>query len=282
MYFNPYPDIYSRSCKLFRDKPSRPSMHRVYSHFINTHGERRFKDELLARAEIEWWQAGRPYYNVWPAATDCLLSFNPDRVELASLADAQERIVAVQFPRGGSTVNHSALVAMLRPEETGTGMFCLLTCEVQNGDLVAVNALYATPGATIGDDVPQGLNSTPTSIQRMAYALLLMEKDPSLFEADILARDAEKYAVAGEMERREIEDTAAHVRGQRGWHLGRTWETIPHFRRPHPALVWTGQGRTIPKVVLRSGCVVKRHKLTEAPTGFHGSLGEAECDTASV
>ena len=33
------------------------------------------------------------------------------------------------------------------------------------------------------------------------------------------------------------------------WNIGRGIEVIPHMRRPHPALMHTGHGRTIPKIV---------------------------------
>ena len=45
---------------------------------------------------------------------------------------------------------------------------------------------------------------------------------------------------------------------------------IPHIRRPHPALVWTGQGRTIPHIVLRKGCLVHQDTVKRIPTGFQG------------
>jgi len=42
------------------------------------------------------------------------------------------------------------------------------------------------------------------------------------------------------------------------------------YRRLHPALVWTGHGRTVPRIVLRKGSVVHRDVLAQAPTGFAG------------
>jgi hypothetical protein len=50
----------------------------------------------------------------------------------------------------------------------------------------------------------------------------------------------------------------AHRRGKIGWNVGRHIEVAPHYRRPHMALVWTGQGRTVPKIVPRRGSVVHR------------------------
>ncbi len=38
-------------------------------------------------------------------------------------------------------------------------------------------------------------------------------------------------------------------------------EVAPHYRRPHMALVWTGAGRAVPKVVPRRGSVVHREKV---------------------
>ncbi len=40
------------------------------------------------------------------------------------------------------------------------------------------------------------------------------------------------------------------------------------YRRPHMALVWTGQGRAVPKVVPRRGSVVHREKVERVPSGF--------------
>jgi hypothetical protein len=50
----------------------------------------------------------------------------------------------------------------------------------------------------------------------------------------------------------------------------------PHYRKPHPALYWTGEGRKIPKIVFRRGAIVQGKKLKEVPTGF-----EAEQITVS-
>jgi hypothetical protein len=45
---------------------------------------------------------------------------------------------------------------------------------------------------------------------------------------------------------------------------------MPHYRRPHPALVWTGHGRAVPRIVMRKGTVVHREMLARVPTGFDG------------
>jgi hypothetical protein len=49
-----------------------------------------------------------------------------------------------------------------------------------------------------------------------------------------------------------------------------------YYRRPHPALVWTGHGRTVPRIIMRKGSVVHREVLAPVPTGFEGEQqGEA-------
>ncbi len=62
----------------------------------------------------------------------------------------------------------------------------------------------------------------------------------------------------------------AHRRGKVGWNVGKRMEVVLHYRRPHMALVWTGRGRAVPKVVPRRGSVVHRDKLEKVPRGFGG------------
>ena len=50
--------------------------------------------------------------------------------------------------------------------------------------------------------------------------------------------------------------------------MGRRIEVIPHYRRPHMALVWTGKGREMPKIMPRKGTVVHREVVERLPSGF--------------
>jgi hypothetical protein len=60
----------------------------------------------------------------------------------------------------------------------------------------------------------------------------------------------------------------AHRRGKVGWDVGRHIEVIPHYRRPHMTLVWTGTGRAVPKIVPRRGSVVHREVVEKVPSGW--------------
>jgi len=62
----------------------------------------------------------------------------------------------------------------------------------------------------------------------------------------------------------------AHRRGKVGWNVGQSIEVIPHYRRPHMALVWTGHGRVIPKIVPRKGSIVHREVVEKVPMGWEG------------
>jgi hypothetical protein len=81
-----------------------------------------------------------------------------------------------------------------------------------------------------------------------------------------LAGDRAKFEQTGD--RRYVDK--ARRRGKVGWDVGRRLEVIPHYRRPHMALAWTGRGRAVPRVVPRKGSVVHREVVEKAPSGFGG------------
>lgn len=107
------------------------------------------------------------------------------------------------------------------------------------------------------------------NVVRLCACIALLDNDPELVMPDILSADNHKWDKATEEERKAL-IAKARKRGKYGFNIGAGLEVIPHFRRPHPALVWTGQGRTTPKIVMRKGSVVHRSKLTSVPHGFEG------------
>ena len=54
---------------------------------------------------------------------------------------------------------------------------------------------------------------------------------------------------------------------------GRHIEVIPHYRRPHMTLVWTGTGRVVPRIVPRRGSVVHREVVEKVPSGWEETEG---------
>ncbi len=55
--------------------------------------------------------------------------------------------------------------------------------------------------------------------------------------------------------------------GVHGFELGKDLQVSPHFRRPHFAIRWTGQGRKVPRLVMVRGCYINKG-LTTVPTGY--------------
>jgi hypothetical protein len=105
------------------------------------------------------------------------------------------------------------------------------------------------------------------AVLRFCAAICLIGNDPDLVTPDILAKDREKFNRANDEQKKLIIDRAVR-RGKNGFLLGANLEMIPHYRRPHLALVWTGEGKKIPKIVMRKGSVVHREKIVEVPSGF--------------
>ena len=101
---------------------------------------------------------------------------------------------------------------------------------------------------------------------RLCCSLCLLENDPSIISPDVLADDRAKFDASGDP---KFVDKA-HRRGKVGWDVGRHIEVIPHYRRPHMTLVWTGSGRAVPKIVPRRGSVVHREAVEKLPSGFGG------------
>ena len=115
--------------------------------------------------------------------------------------------------------------------------------------------------AEMGVQVPDAL---VTDCVRRCCSLCLLENDPSVIEPDVLSKDRDKFESTGDQKYVD----KAHRRGKVGWNVGRHIEVIPHYRRPHMALVWTGRGRAVPKIVPRRGSVVHRSVVEKVPSGW--------------
>ena len=83
---------------------------------------------------------------------------------------------------------------------------------------------------------------------------------------DVLSDDRAKYEQSHDQ---KFVDKA-HRRGKVGWDVGWHVEVMPHYRRPHMTLVWTGRGRAMPRIVPRRGSVVHREVVEKVPMGWEG------------
>jgi len=109
-------------------------------------------------------------------------------------------------------------------------------------------------------------SSLRANVNRQRGSLSFLENDFSAISPGVLADDRAKFEQTGDQ--RYVDK--AQRRGKVGWDVGRHIEVIPHYRRPHMALVWTGHGRVVPKIVPRKGSIVHREAVEKLPSGFGG------------
>ena len=99
---------------------------------------------------------------------------------------------------------------------------------------------------------------------RLAIAITLLGNDSEFIQPEVLTADQIKFGTSRDMKLVE----KAKKRGKYGWTVGREIDCLPHIRRPHLAIRWTGKGGSVPKVVPVKGSVVKRKAMTDVPTGY--------------
>lgn len=105
---------------------------------------------------------------------------------------------------------------------------------------------------------------------KLCLTIRLIKDDPELIHPDVLSKDRARYEAADDILKAALISKAIR-RGKHGYRIGHLLEQkamMPHLRRPHPALVWTGEGRKIPRIVMRKGSVVHRDKVNQIPTGY--------------
>ena len=239
--------------------------------------------------ERDWEKARRPYYNMWPSIIPMLTRLNLDLD--SDLIQLPLPALCIRFPKDAAKNSlkfewkgeeYRVRCIMLGEINEGTGLSVL----VDIGEVMPMGVPIYTyrnfprkPGLTVEQSIA-GLGTVglfadigvqvPDSFVmdciRLCCSLCLLENDPSIISPDVLADDRAKYEVSGDQ--RFVEK--AHRRGKVGWDVGRHVEMIPHYRRPHMTLVWTGAGRAVPKIVPRRGSIVHREAVEKLPSGFGG------------
>ena len=156
---------------------------------------------------------------------------------------------------------------------------------------IAAKILVAQPNdlSTYMSDVSEGLDfvvqggTDPPDSQKiylnrlyflfkLSVLVSLVAAGNDLITPAILASEQEKYDIEpDEAAKRWMEERAAKIQG-RGFDFGRELQTrsemSPHWRNPHMALYWTGEGRTQPVPKLRAGSIVIPKHLSNVPSGF--------------
>ena len=236
--------------------------------------------------ERDWEKARRPYYNVWPAIVPMLTRLNLDLD--SSLIRLPLPVLCVRFPKEknplmfawqgkeeyircilmGYINNETGISLLIDIGETaplGVPIYSYRNFPCKAG-LTVEHSLVGLRGdkfSEIGIQIP---NELMMDCVRLCCTLCLIENNPEIISSDVLSDDRAKYEASGDQ---KFVDKA-HRRGKVGWDVGRHVEVMPHYRRPHMTLVWTGRGRAMPKIVPRRGSVVHREVVEKVPMGWEG------------
>ena len=237
--------------------------------------------------ERDWEKGKRPYYNVFPSIIPMLTRLNLDldsnliRLPLPALCvrlpkdrnpltfDWQGKQVSIRCMLLGDMNDGDGIsvlidIGELMPE-IGFPVYTYRNFRRQKGLTVenALGELKRDWSAELGIAVPDSLVD---DCVRLCCSLCLLENDPEVISPDVLADDRTRFDGTGDQKYVD----KARRRGKVGWDVGRQIEVIPHYRRPHMALVWTGRGRAVPKIVPHRGSVVHREAVGKVPSGFGG------------
>ena len=251
-----------------------------------------------ATSELAWFEADRPYYSVFPGICSMLCRL-PLEIDSGLIHPPMEALL-VRFPkdpaknplRFSQQGEYAVRSILLSETEVNNARGIALWIDIgeqvrapQGIDVPVYNFrnFRTVPGRTVEQDITE-LPVDPSAemgiqlpedfqrdLVRLVCTLCLLGDDPSVIEPDVLAKDRAKWEASKDPKF----VSKAHRRGKKGWLVGAHLEVIPHVRRPHPALVWTGKGRMVPRIVMRKGSIVHRHKVEQIPHGLE-SIEEGE------
>lgn len=225
--------------------------------------------------ELAWYRGLRPYYKAYPAISASLLRLKLDCK--LSVLDMPTMCVLVRFATGSEPESAGGkLTTVLVHHRKDCAERYLRVC-AQFDDADGGRSYYGTMSSDDDIEIESAISKNADSVIptrlgfKVAVSVLLLASDPTIIQPDVLRADKDKFekAVAdGNIDLQQRLVDKAKRRGVVGWSIGEHYETIPHIRRPHPALVWTEKGRTVPRIVMRKGSVVHRQKLEQVPTGY--------------
>jgi hypothetical protein len=225
----------------------------------------------LFDAEQRWYRNMRPYYKAWPGIITSLIGLNLN-MKSEEIPSPKFNEMAVRFcDNDNGTI--ASMFFEFEPVQGGRQLGVRFSV---NGEPRFIQGgITLADGRIIQDAIDCAFDNASgrgdveyfyqyTRAIKIALTIAILADDPSIIEPDVLSKDELAY----ERTKDQKYVDKARRRGKVGWHIGKTFESMPHYRRPHPALFHTGKGRAIPRIVFRSGCVVHREKMTKVPTGY--------------
>lgn len=301
MDFNQYNDMIYYAKKsgvayLFKDKSNVLDTLIEYSEYMqNPYTWRR------AHLEKMWIKNERPYYKVYPAIVPMLINLKLDvpchflkhtPVEPIELklptkdphglfswrdlkTGEEQRIRGVlmgfqEMPTHvGSDKLTEGLVICFDPGELDDDGAPIMSLKFfpLNGDVTISEANRLLPADESWNEGLRVPDEIVTNLVKLCTCICLIGSDPEIIRPEILKKDESRFQQASEAER-EAMFAMAKRRGKHGWLIGYDMEVSPHYRSAHLARVWTGEGRKVPRIVMRKGTIVHREKLTTLPSGY--------------
>lgn len=248
-----------------------------------------YRQSLL---ESAWIDSKRPYYNIYPAIHPMV-----DKLRLdipCSAITLPSTPLSLRLPVTNNPYTYNGrqvktvmfgcqkVAAEMSSDRTVDGV--VIAFDIGEMDAIG-NPVYSFKIFPLRDDLSieqasvvlphhksmmqgyQVQDATIKDMVKLCSVVCLIGKDPELVSPDILAKDRMEWMTATDDQKQKMVQKAKQ-KGKNGYNLGAGLDLIPHYRRPHLAIVWTGKGRTTPKVVMRKGAVVHREKLLNVPTGY--------------
>lgn len=236
------------------------------------------------RVERRWYGLMRPYYNVWPGIIGPLAKVNLDTVTCDQIHLPMSCIAFRLLPTCSRFCLENGLAlksflvsdtdGMVDQESREFTLWMDFGEKVDSQSVWTYRRFLMRPEWSIQRAMDEMGSAEPVAhtagvarlepavcnqIVSLVIGCLLLDTD--FVVPDVLNRDKTKPLTPERIER-------AHKNGKVGWDIGREIDVNPHWRRPHPALMWTGKGRTVAKITMRKGAIVKRSTIGQIPTGF--------------
>lgn len=234
---------------------------------------------VYCQNEVNWCNARRPYYDVWPSVIEPFLKLDLETVKCKHIILPLPQLL-IRFPHKHELVGkvRTILVATCMSAEGEPA----LNVSVDDGSaagrdqfpIPTIVGMSLKPEESIQERLEYGrthpycadvIDTTMVDAAfRFVTVLCLIKNDPDLIEPQVLAADQQRY----EQQSDPTLIAKAERKGKRGWSVGRHIEVAPGYRRPHFAIRWCGPGGVEPKLRPIKGCIVKRKLITDVPTGY--------------
>ncbi|TXH16511.1 MAG: hypothetical protein E6R03_05400 [Hyphomicrobiaceae bacterium] len=221
----------------------------------------------------QWKLAKSPFFNVHPTVLECLCnsSVSVDPAMIPASIVHELGAIEVRLPEKSKLPSFFVNLDE-RTWDDGAVCGCLLVSYWEPVEQAVIYArhkfgqpLQSTPNRF--NELSEDESAVQDLLNRIAVGVLMLACDSRYCEPILLNRDKQKRLT--EEDKKKAQNRARN-RGVYGFDIGKDVEISPHFRRPHFAIRWTGEGRKVPKLVPVKGAVINKRLLEEIPTGYDG------------